>query len=111
MQVNEKGQLRLSVKALLPESETEKDGQKQQPPGDSTKDKGSPRKYVNASKDRAADEKTGQVGGASKVASGDELVLKKKDVRRATGGGEKSTKNSSSDKDRSSLVNGEATIS
>ncbi|KAG7549739.1 hypothetical protein ISN45_Aa06g005880 [Arabidopsis thaliana x Arabidopsis arenosa] len=73
IEVNEKGQLRLSVRALLPESETDKDSQKQQPAGDSTKDKGSQRKYVNtSSKDRAA-------AGASKVSSGDELVLKKKE--------------------------------
>lgn len=102
MQVNEKGQLRLSVRALLPESETDKDSQKPPPTGDSTKDKGSPRKYVNtSSKDRAA-------AGASK----DELVLKKKDVRRASGGDKPTKSNSSSnEEERSSLVNGEATIS
>ncbi|KAJ0237153.1 Polyribonucleotide nucleotidyltransferase 1 [Hirschfeldia incana] len=86
IEVNEKGQLRLSVRALLPESDTGKDGQKPPPPtSDSTKDKGSPRKYVNtSSKDR---------GASSKVASGD---MPKK----------------SNDEDRgSSLVNGEATIS
>ncbi|ESQ49727.1 hypothetical protein EUTSA_v10020014mg [Eutrema salsugineum] len=103
IEVNEKGQLRLSVRALLPESETDKDSQKPHPTGDSPKDKGSPRKYVNASlKDRAA----------SKVASGDELVLKKKDVRRASGGDKPTKSNSSSnEEERSSLVNGEATIS
>ncbi|KAL0817819.1 hypothetical protein Bca101_074263 [Brassica carinata] len=64
IEVNEKGQLRLSVRALLPESESGKDGQTPPPPtSDSTKDKGSPRKYVNtSSKDR---------GASSKVASGD----------------------------------------
>lgn len=104
--MNEKGQLRLSVRALLPESETDKDSQKPHPTGDSTKDKGSPRKYVNnSSKDRAST-------GASKVASGDELVLKKKDVRRASGGDKPTKSNSSSNEEgRSSLVNGEATIS
>lgn len=102
--MNEKGQLRLSVRALLPESETDKDSQKQQPTNDSTKDKGSPRKYVNtSSKDRA-----------SKFASGDDLVLKKKDVRRATGGSSEKimkSNSSSNEEERSSLVNGEATIS
>lgn len=106
--MNEKGQLRLSVRALLPESETDKDSQKQQPTGDSTKDKGSPRKYVNtSSKDRAS-------SGASKVASGDEPSLKKKDVRRATGGSNDKpmkSNSSSNEEERSSLVNGEATIS
>ena len=103
MQVNEKGQLRLSVRALLPESETGKDSQKPPPTGDSNKDKGSPRKYVNtSSKDRAA----------SKVASGDELVLKKKDVRRSAAGDMPMKSNSSSnEEDRGGLVNGEATIS
>ncbi|KAL0717728.1 hypothetical protein Bca4012_067050 [Brassica carinata] len=99
--VNEKGQLRLSVRALLPESESDKDSQKPPPPtGDSTKS--SPRKYVNPSlKDRAATR-----------ASGDELVWKKKDVRRSSGG-DKPMKSSSSsnEEDRGSLVNGEATIS
>ncbi|CAF2103435.1 unnamed protein product [Brassica napus] len=58
IEVNEKGQLRLSVRALLPESESGKDSQKPPPAGDSTKDKGSPRKYVNtSSKDRAATKK------------------------------------------------------
>ncbi|CAF2126157.1 unnamed protein product [Brassica napus] len=101
IEVNEKGQLRLSVRALLPESESDKDSQKQPPTtGDSTKS--SPRKYVNPSlKDRAA---TG--------ASGEELVWKKKDVRKSSGG-DKPMKSSSSsnEEDRDSLVNGEATIS
>ncbi|KAG2273169.1 hypothetical protein Bca52824_067724 [Brassica carinata] len=102
IEVNEKGQLRLSVRALLPESESGKDSQKPPPTGDSTKDRGSPRKYVNtSSKERAA-----------KVASGDEVVLKKKDVRSASDG-DKPMKSSSSsnEEDRGSLVNGEATIS
>ncbi|CAE5965968.1 unnamed protein product [Arabidopsis arenosa] len=103
IEVNEKGQLRLSVRALLPESD--RDSQKQQPACDSTKDKGSQRKYVNtSSKDRAA-------AGASKVSSGDELVLKKKDVRRATGGSSDKTMKSNSSTNEESLVNGEATIS
>ncbi|KAH0890867.1 hypothetical protein HID58_053296 [Brassica napus] len=101
IEVNEKGQLRLSVRALLPESESDKDSQKQPPTtGDSTKS--SPRKYVNPLlKDRAA---TG--------ASGEELVWKKKDVRKSSGG-DKPMKSSSSsnEEDRGSLVNGEATIS
>ncbi|XP_013745033.1 polyribonucleotide nucleotidyltransferase 1, chloroplastic [Brassica napus] len=102
IEVNEKGQLRLSVRALLPESESDKDSQKQPPTGgDSTKS--SPRKYVNPSlKDRAAT--TG--------ASGDELVWKKKDVGRASGGDKPMKSNSSgNEEDRGSLVNGEATIS
>ncbi|CAH8386172.1 unnamed protein product [Eruca vesicaria subsp. sativa] len=101
IEVNEKGQLRLSVRALLPESETGKDSQKPPPPtSDSTKDKVSQRKYVNtSSKDRAA---------SSKVASGDELVLEKKDVRTAAAG---DMPKKSNEEDRGSLVNGEPTIS
>ncbi|XP_010525003.1 PREDICTED: polyribonucleotide nucleotidyltransferase 1, chloroplastic [Tarenaya hassleriana] len=135
IEVNEKGQLRLSVRALLPEPERDEDDQKQQQ-SDPTKEKGSPRKYVNASKDEAADGKTGQVNvkitaaaakvtGSSKITSVENLVLKKKAIRRSTGGvkevlsGKKDKSNKSSNgteatvssEDNSNFVNGEATIS
>ena len=107
MQVNEKGQLRLSRKALLPEATSEKSSAEQQARDltegntEQSKDKSSASKFVNP----------------IKVDSVEDAPLSKKKVyKRLTSSARDGPKNrgrtvsSITSKDENSLVNGEAKI-
>lgn len=118
MQVNEKGQLRLSRRALLPEKDSEKSSAKQQPsdPTKDNEDKSTPKKYINKLEDSLPEEKSEQMNevvNSSKSSSAEDTVLTQKKVNRR----QKPKKSSSSKavgslstKDVSNLVNGEAKI-
>ena len=126
IQVNEKGQLRLSRKALLPDTDPESPNLKQQTDG-STKDivasqktpgKGSAKKLVNLPKDGLAES-----APESTSSEDDALLPQKKFIRRLvnpardrSNTNKDKSKSSSkavssvSSKDENSLVNGEAKV-
>lgn len=118
IEVNEKGQLRLSRRALLPEKDSEKSSAKQQPsdPTKDNEDKSTPKKYINKLEDSLPEEKSEQMNevvNSSKSSSAEDTVLTQKKVNRR----QKPKKSSSSKavgslstKDVSNLVNGEAKI-
>ena len=118
VQVNEKGQLRLSRRALLPDAENSSDSEDSAASQETT-DKGSPKKVVTEqSKDKAGATK----GRSSSKSNLSENTIQKKFIRKLVGPGkdrletnkEKEKKSSSnplsriSSEDGNSLVNGEA---
>ncbi|XP_062113893.1 polyribonucleotide nucleotidyltransferase 1, chloroplastic isoform X2 [Humulus lupulus] len=114
IEVNEKGQLRLSRRALLPDAENSSDSE-DSAASQETSDKGSPKKMVSEqSKDKGGATK----GRSSSKSNLSENSIQKKFIRKLVGPGkenkEKEKKSSSkplssiSSKDGNSLVNGEA---
>lgn len=131
IQVNDKGQLRLSRRALLPDSDPENASAKQQT-GDSkdsaastrTPDKGSPKKILSEENIEQPEDKTKATRSTKSNLAESTLLPQKKFIRRLVSTGkdgpqtskDKAKKSSSkavssvSSKDKSSLVNGEANI-
>ncbi|XP_021888742.1 polyribonucleotide nucleotidyltransferase 1, chloroplastic-like [Carica papaya] len=118
IEVNGKGQLRLSRRALLPEKDSEKSSAKQQPsdPTKDNEDKSTPKKYINKLEDSLPEEKSeqmNQVVNSSKSSSAEDTVLTQKKVNRRQKpkkSGSSKAVGSLSTKDVSNLVNGEAKI-
>ncbi|XP_048333222.2 polyribonucleotide nucleotidyltransferase 1, chloroplastic isoform X2 [Ziziphus jujuba] len=131
IEVNDKGQLRLSRRALLPDSDPENASAKQQT-GDSkdsaastrTPDKGSPKKILSEENIEQPEDKTKATRSTKSNLAESTLLPQKKFIRRLVSTGkdgpqtskDKTKKSSSkavssvSSKDKSSLVNGEANI-
>ncbi|KAH7522759.1 hypothetical protein FEM48_Zijuj07G0172500 [Ziziphus jujuba var. spinosa] len=131
IEVNDKGQLRLSRRALLPDSDPENASAKQQT-GDSkdsaastrTPDKGSPKKILSEENIEQPEDKTKATRSTKSNLAESTLLPQKKFIRRLVSTGkdgpqtskDKAKKSSSkavssvSSKDKSSLVNGEANI-
>jgi polyribonucleotide nucleotidyltransferase len=114
IQVNEKGQLRLSRKALLPEATPEKSSAEHH-----ATDKASPRRIVQAPKDGLGEEykdKDSAVNSPRSDSIKDAPVSKKKVYKGITSSGTEGPKNSVASvssiasKDEGTLVNGDAKI-
>lgn len=138
IQVNDKGQLRLSRRALLPDADPENASAKQQtgdskdaPASTETPDKGSPKKMLSVGEGDVSEENIEQPEDKIKARGSHKsdlventLLPQKKFIRRLVSPGkdgshankEKAKKSSNkavssiSSKDKSSLVNGEANI-